>query len=128
MCISVDNLNRRATFHLTAILCGVALLSGAGAGAEARFAEPATQVVNYWDLDLNTSVGAQILYGRLRAAAAVVCKQHEGPTLRVMGRQRACFDQAIAEAVKQIDSPTVTAYHLLRTDKAERPVKVAAEK
>ena len=35
---------------------------------------------------------------------------------------------AMASAVKQIDSTAVTAYHLARTGKAERPVKVAAEK
>jgi len=126
MYIIVDNLSRKTRFHVTAILCGIALMNAAG--AETRFAEPVTKVVNYADLNLNTPAGTQVLYGRLRAAAAVVCKLHEGRTLKGMSRERACFDQAIARAVKQIDSPTVTAYHLARTDKAERPVKVAAEK
>jgi hypothetical protein len=45
-----------------------------------------------------------------------------------MSQQRACVDQALALAVKRVDSTTVTAYHLGRTGKAERPVKVAAEK
>lgn len=126
MYISVDNLLGKARFQVTAILCGVALLNAAG--AEERFSEPVTKVVNYADLNLNSPAGAATLYGRLRAAAAVVCKQHESRTLEGMSRQGACFDQAIASAVKQIDSTAVTAYHLARTAKAERPVKVAAEK
>jgi UrcA family protein len=126
MYISIDNSSSKTRFQVTAILCCMALLNVAA--AEERFSEPATKVVNYADLNLNTAAGAQSLYGRLRAAAAVVCKQHEGRTLQAMSRQRACIDQAIAGAVKQIDSTTVTAYHLARTGKAERPVKVAAEK
>jgi UrcA family protein len=126
MCISVDNSNGKARFHVLAILCGVALLNAAG--AEERFGEPVTKVVNYADLNLNTPAGAQALYRRLRAAAAIVCKRYESHTLQGMSRQRACFDQAIASAVKEIDSSAVTAYHLARTGKAERPVKVAAEK
>jgi len=128
MYIIVDNLSRKTRFRVTAILCGIALMNAAGAEAQLRLAEPVTKVVNYSDLNLNTPAGAQALYGRLRTAAVKVCAQYEGLTLKAMSQQRACVDQALALAVKRVDSTTVTAYHLGRTGKAERPVKVAAEK
>ena len=68
---------------------------------------PPTQVVAYGDLDLSSAEGRENLQFRLRRAAREVC-QHESfrrtGSLRHYGKTRACYEQALADALGQIDS------------------------
>ena len=71
-----------------------------------------TLTVSYADLDLSKPAGAQTLYKRIKAAARSVC----GPTDRYTYSTpshafRQCFDKAIADAVAQVDRPSLTALH-----------------
>ncbi len=71
-----------------------------------------TQVVRFQDLDLSTAQGARILYGRIRRAAGEVCAPYQvSGSLIPSAAWRSCFEQAIATAVRRVDSPLFTAYH-----------------
>jgi UrcA family protein len=118
-------MNNRFHMALAAIACGIALTTPVT--ADQSDGEPLTKVVIYADLNLNGAAGAQVLYGRLRMAAAQVCAPFKGDSLREKTKWRECFGQALARSVAQIDEPVLTAYHLSRTDKTEPPSQVAKD-
>jgi UrcA family protein len=71
-----------------------------------------TEVVRFSDLNLDTAAGVRILYGRLQAAAGIVCEPLEPVgTLVPSVAWRSCIDQAIATAVTRVDRPLLTAYY-----------------
>jgi UrcA family protein len=71
-----------------------------------------TQAVSYADLDLSKPAGAQTLYKRIKAAARHVCGPVDRYTYVTPSQTfRQCFDQAIADAVAQVDRPSLTALH-----------------
>jgi UrcA family protein len=66
--------------------------------------------VSYADLDISTAAGARTLHYRLTAATRQVCGPR--PTmlqLAAKGRYKACLDEAMSNAVAQIDSPAMAA-------------------
>jgi UrcA family protein len=77
------------------------------------------QTVSYADLDLSKSAGAQTLYKRIKAAARHVCGPVDNYTFVTPSRAfRKCYDQALADAVAQIDRPSLTALHREETRSA----------
>jgi UrcA family protein len=71
-----------------------------------------TQVVRFHDLNLNSAQDARVLYGRIRRAAVEVCAPYEqAGNLIPSAAWRSCFAQAVATAVRRVDSPLLTAYH-----------------
>jgi UrcA family protein len=71
-----------------------------------------TQAVSYADLDLSKPAGAQTLYKRIKAAARHVCGPVDQYTfVTPPATFRACFDKAVADAVSQVDRPSLTALH-----------------
>ena len=75
-----------------------------------------TMKVSYAELDINKPQGLQALYGRIERAAKIVCGHDH--TLQELSRGRhatACYKTAIDDAVRQINRPTLTAYHRAKT-------------
>jgi len=71
-----------------------------------------TQSVTYADLDLSKPAGIQTLYKRIKSAARHVCGPVDQYTFVTPAASfRACFDQAVADAVAKIDRPSLTALH-----------------
>jgi UrcA family protein len=71
-----------------------------------------TQAVSYADLDLSKPAGAQTLYKRIKAAARSVCGPVDQYTfVTAPSAFRECFDKAVADAVSQVDRPSLTALH-----------------
>lgn len=71
-----------------------------------------TLAVSYADLDLSKPAGAQTLYKRIKAAARNVCGPADRYTYATPSQGfRQCFDKAIADAVAQVDRPSLTALH-----------------
>jgi len=70
-----------------------------------------SEVVRYDDIRLISAVGAAVLYGRLHGAAERVCG---GPidSLQVgqQKRHRACVDDALSQAVADVNSPVLSKY------------------
>lgn len=77
------------------------------------------QTVSFADLDLSKSAGAQTLYKRIKAAARNVCGPADNYTYVTPPKQfRQCYEAAIADAVAQIDRPSLTALHREETRSA----------
>ncbi len=87
---------------------------GAATLVPAQAAEPAqayTSIVGYGDLNLDSEPGAKVLYARIRSAAGTVCSSLEGRGLTEKKVWQGCFDNAVANAVGQVNNTRVTALH-----------------
>ena len=76
----------------------------------------ATRTVKYGDLDLSRIEGAAHLYSRIQTAARAVCgpaiSSGPGDSMLVSWH---CMEQSIARAVADVNAPTLTSYHLMKT-------------
>ena len=103
---------------LLAILLGP-LSACADVAAAPPVYEVATRTVKYGDLDLSRTAGAASLYSRIQTAARAVCESP--PSTGVRGEMllsRHCMEQSIARAVADVNAPTLTSYHLMKTKHA----------
>jgi UrcA family protein len=92
----------------------VVLLCTVATGVAAAFPdpdEPLSVTVNYADLDLSKPAGVGALYRRLEKAAKTVCGPYADRDPRRKAVWRDCYDQAVANAVANIDRPMLTALH-----------------
>ena len=78
--------------------------------------EPPTRVVKFGDLDLSRSEGAAALYSRINAAAREVCQPLSVWALRLLVQSNECRHQAIAQAVAEVNSSTLTKYYQTNTN------------
>ena len=104
-------LNSNRSF-VTGVSC---LLLGLSLYAPAAFAglsdDPPSLKVNYKELDLSKSAGAEALYRRIKRAASTVCAESfrtMGP-LRSAGHEKECIEKAIDNAVSDVNEPLLTA-------------------
>lgn len=76
---------------------------------------PQTQIVRYDDLDLTDSAGARILYARIEKAALHLCgpgRTQAAAEARIRyGTRYDCIRHAVANAVADVDAPTLTKTH-----------------
>ena len=105
----------RASERVSAAAAAVALtfltLLSVDVRAEAKVA-PSSVRVTYSELAFDTADGAAAVYAKLRQAARKVCGlTHGAASLNEYLKQRECFDAAVANAVRQIDRPKLTALH-----------------
>jgi UrcA family protein len=90
------------------------VFAGATMGGPVQAAEEAQYdrtVVAYGDLNLDSRQGTKVLYARLRNGAEDVCSSFEGRDLFFKRLWQACFDQAVAAAVVQVNRPGLTTLH-----------------
>jgi UrcA family protein len=70
-----------------------------------------TAAVRFGDLNLDTRSGAETLLRRIQNAAGEVCKQYEPHgTILPSAAHQSCVRSAISGAVRNVDSPLLTAY------------------
>ncbi|HEY2676406.1 MAG TPA: UrcA family protein [Steroidobacteraceae bacterium] len=86
------------------VLCGAFVVSMLPATSHAATDEFLTQKVSYADLDISKPAGAKVLYNRIVKAAYAVC-----PNYGSLIENFQCINKAIAGAVKQVDSPALSA-------------------
>ena len=103
----------RAALACTALATCTAI--GAIGTAQAATAEPAPALkVYYSDLNLSTEQGTLALYGRIVQAAHQVCAVDDIRDLRTFAKARACRAQAIAQAVRDVNSPMLASLYAER--------------
>jgi UrcA family protein len=95
----------------TSTICAAAFVLSAAftvsmlpAAAHAADDNVVSMKISYADLNIQTPEGAKVLYKRIRHAAFVVC-----PGYGDLQEEFKCVDQAIAGAIKQVDSPALSA-------------------
>lgn len=98
---------------LTAIGAAAMSLLAFTAGAEESVPQI---VVKYQGIDLAQKDNAADLYARLRSASRAVCEEPDNRQLRKLELYRACYAQALADAVATVDHASVTA--LFNSDKS----------
>lgn len=115
-------MNTRKIFIGSSALLATALLLAAGnAGAADRTATSADIAVRFSQVQLNNEADAEALYKKLRSAAKSVCDDNAGGhrTLEVRNRAEKCVNQVLADAVRKIDQPLLTALHQSKTGKSD---------
>jgi len=99
-------------------LAAVTLVVAFAGGA---YAQEAPQVhVKYADLNVNTTVDANVLYRRIRAAAEQVCAVPNRRELARWAQAESCTTRAVAEAVAKVDAPSLT--HVFARETGSTPV------
>lgn len=74
-------------------------------------------VVHYGDLNIDSPLGAKVLYARLSHAAERACGgQPMLQDLTASTRYGACFDRAMDRAVQKVDKPQLQALHASRSE------------
>jgi UrcA family protein len=108
--------NPRLAGQVRAVFAGLAIATlsfAAHAGGPVRPGPtPNTIVVDYSDLDLTDKDGLSTLYARLQYAAERACGG--APTARELWARpkfEQCFEQALSDAVLDIDDATLRALH-----------------
>ena len=97
-----------------AVAAAVSLTTLTSAVADDR---STTTTVKAWDLDLGKSADVQTLYGRVREAAANVCRaeeQRHWKSTRVrapLGWREQCVSESVDAAVRNIANPQLAALH-----------------
>ena len=86
------------------ILAGCAAVGAVGS-VHAASADAPTFTVRYSDLDLSSRQGALVLYGRIVAAAHHGCAGGNMLDPDSMATTRVCREEAIANAVRDVNSP-----------------------
>jgi UrcA family protein len=110
------HLLHRAPERVSSAAAAIALtfltLLAVDARADEPKGNPPSVTVRFSDLALADTPNAAKVYGKLRDAARKVCGVDRGAkSLETYIAQRECFDAALAEAVRKIDRPTLTALH-----------------
>src|ERR1700675_1275576 len=111
-------MSRRLTLKFVVPCTLLAILAGpvsAVAAIVEQSDEPPTRVVKFGDLDLNRSQGAAALYTRINAAAREVCQPENIWALKLLAQASECRHQAIAQAVADVNSSTLTKYYETKT-------------
>ncbi|HEY2463331.1 MAG TPA: UrcA family protein [Steroidobacteraceae bacterium] len=102
---TIQNTARAAAFFL----CGAIALCTLQVTARAADDALPSRRVSYADLDISKPAGAKVLYGRIVAAANQVCQLSGYKDLGAMQRVNGCVNRAVDKAVKDVDSPALSA-------------------
>ena len=108
--------NSRGRLRAAVACAALAACSAIGAvgSAHAASADSRTLKVRYSDLNLSTEQGSLALYGRIVAAAHQVCVLDDIRDLRAVAAVKACREQAIAQAVRDVNSPMLASVYAAR--------------
>ena len=105
--LSISDLLRASAALTACLIVGASATAYAAAPADAS---PSVRV-NYHDLNLATEQGTAALYGRIVFAAHKVCPVSDHRVLVEVAAAHACEAQAIARAVRAVNSPRLAAIH-----------------
>ena len=97
--------------------------------ADAAHADEAVphKVVRFKDLNLSSTEGAAVLYGRITSAANEVCGTWDRFNLSQSHAIKICVNEAVSRAVTQINSPMLTSLHEAKTGKADKQTATLAQ-
>ena len=102
------------------IALSVLMLTALDAGAADRTTTLPDITVKFTDVQLNSEADAEALYKKLRSAARGVCDDNAGGhrSMEVRTRAEKCVNAVLADAVRKIDKPLLTAVHESKTNKS----------
>jgi UrcA family protein len=110
-------LNSMTSMLATGLFTLICAASGGALAAEPP--ESLTKIVHYGDLNLDSKQGAEALYARLRSAAKEVCSPLQSIEMSRQHEWKNCFNNALANAVGQVDKTTVSALHVQAVNRSK---------
>ena len=106
--------------NLSAVLIVSCLVAGYASADAGRSDDVPKIVVSLAGLEMSSPQGAEMVYGRIRTAAKVVCRVDQSRALQQIARASVCFRNAMDDAVGQANRPVLSALHAQRMgDQAE---------
>jgi UrcA family protein len=102
---TIQNTARAAAF----LLCGAIAVCTLQVTAHAADEGLPSKRVSYADLDISKPAGAKVLYRRIVKAAYQVCEINGYDSFGAAQLVKRCVDHAIDKAVKDVDSPALSA-------------------
>jgi UrcA family protein len=102
---TIQNTARAAAF----LLCGAIAVCTLQLTAHAADEGMPSKRVSYADLDISKPAGAKVLYKRIVRAANEVCQINGFESFAATQLVNRCMDRAIDNAVKEVDSPALSA-------------------
>ena len=116
-----SSLNATGTCRYILLLTAIVACLAAGyARADGdRTDDVPKMVVSLAGLDLSTPKGAEVVYGRIRFAAKVVCRVDQSRDLAQAARARTCFRRAVDDAVGQAHRPLLSELHARKMGQGE---------
>lgn len=111
------NLNAASTRRYMLMLTSIAAYFAVGiASADTGSTDDVPKiVVSLAGFEMSTPQGADLVYGRIRSAAKIVCRVDQSRELAQIARARACFQSAVSDAVAQANRPLLSQLHARRT-------------
>jgi UrcA family protein len=85
-----------------------------------------TTIVKYDDLDLNRAASAETLHNRLWVASKKVCVLSSAVRLKTMKGYENCREQALSDAVAEINNPNLNEKYLAHKGKQGSVASVAS--
>ncbi len=127
-------MNTQSNIRKAAVALGVvALLSGTASFAAENITARAPGLVskavavNFADLDLRHPAGIETLYKRLETAARQACGIYDTRDIKGVRANRACRENALADAVARIGNERLAKVHATRTGKVPEQRVAAAQ-
>lgn len=115
---------RRYILMLTAVAAHLA--AGYASADSDRTDDVPKIVVSLAGLDLSTPKGADVVYGRIRSAAKVICDVNQSRELSQTARARVCFRNAVDDAVAQAKRPLLSALHARKMGSSREVIRSAS--
>jgi UrcA family protein len=109
--------SRALTVLAGCLLAGTLSVAQAGSPEATADAAVPKLVVNYGDLNLSTTDGNAALYQRITAAARRVCPLEDSRNLARAAYTNSCRAEAVARAVRDVNSPRLAALLAKRTNR-----------
>ncbi len=76
------------------------------------------QIVKFADLDLTDTRAVEVLYERIKSAADKVCEPADSRSVETLVHVRRCMKHAVAQAVRDVNSPGLTSLHMAATNQS----------
>jgi UrcA family protein len=115
---------RRCILMLTAIAAGLA--AGCANADADRTDDVPRIVVSLAGIDMSTSTGASVVYGRIRSAAQAVCRVNQSRDLKQIALARDCYRNAVDDAVAQANRPMLSELHARKMGDAREVIRSAS--
>lgn len=93
----------------------VSPLAGAGTDLSPNY-EVVSRLVKFADLNLSDPKAVVTLYQRIRTAADSVCEPVNSRIIETQAHIRRCERLAIAQAVRDVNSSSLTSFHMAATN------------
>jgi UrcA family protein len=123
---SITKIFRTTAIGMAWVILAAGPMTWVADAAQADEALP-HKAVSFKDLNLSSTEGAAVLYGRIRSAANEVCGDQDRFNLSRAHTIQICINEAVSRAVAQVNSPMLTSLYQAKTGQADRQTATLAQ-